>query len=77
MLQIKDYSFTSTPDLVGDAWVNEYFYENISKLKEKKNLFGVPSILFWNKNERVGIKNIQSKNLNEFVQIIREKITNE
>ncbi|PEW07884.1 MULTISPECIES: PH domain-containing protein [Bacillus cereus group] len=65
------------PDLVGDPWVNEYFYENISKLKEKKNLFGVPSILFWNKNERVGIKNIQSKNLSEFIQIIRDKITND
>lgn len=75
MLQIKDYFYG--PDLVGDAWVNEYFYEDISKLKEKKNLFGVPSILFWNKNERVGIKNIQSKNLSGFIQIIRDKITSE
>ncbi|OFD77162.1 MULTISPECIES: PH domain-containing protein [Bacillus cereus group] len=63
------------PDLVGDAWINEYFYENISKLKEKKNLFGVSSILFWNKNERVGIRNIQSNNLSDFIQIIQNKIT--
>lgn len=64
------------PDLVGEAWINEYFYENLSKLKEKKNLFGVSSILFWNRNERVGIRNIQSNNLSGFIQIIQNKITN-
>ncbi|MEB9974706.1 PH domain-containing protein [Bacillus cereus] len=62
------------PDLVGDAWINEYFYENLSRLKEKKNLFGVSSILFWNKNERVGIRNIQSNNIRNFIQVIQNNI---
>ncbi|OUB34536.1 hypothetical protein BK708_05735 [Bacillus thuringiensis serovar yunnanensis] len=63
------------PDVVGNPWVNEYFYENLLRLKEKKNVFGVPSILFWNKNERVGIRNIQSNNLSGFIQIIQHRIS--
>ncbi|MED1305249.1 hypothetical protein BK704_09355 [[Bacillus thuringiensis] serovar konkukian] len=66
--------FFYSRDIMGDEWMQDYFYENLLDVKEQKNLFGVTSILFLYKNERVAFRNVASGNPTAIVQKIRGKV---